>query len=469
VPDARNLRLIRSLTSRRQVFPMIGLPGWRFLDGWRSRAAALLARNRFAASALDQAALSLFNFGMSLCLVRALSATDFGIVSLWMTVSLLAIGIQSALVNGPLSIYLPGAADEDAARRLETALATVNSATLIATGVGVWLALTIGDAEWAPSDTLTTIAVIAYVVTSLYREYHRSVAFSRQDMGMLLRVDIPYLVGTTACLVVMLAWPQHFGSLAVAFFVLSLGAIASRLCLWRQLRGHRPRPLTRGVLLPYRRVAHEIGWSVVGVTTTHLAGRSYVYVTIEMVGLAALAAINVVGVLMRPVRTLITAWGRTALPQLAGHFAARRIDAFDRMIMHAFIGAGAVSLAWSILVCLAWGPIEHHFLAGKYPDAWLLVLPWAVTVALQCLEYTVNIALQSAREFKFLAYTTLLTAPLTVAATIGAIHWHGYTWTIYGTAFGSVVALGMEASRLYIVRRRVIGAEPASPNAAQAG
>jgi O-antigen/teichoic acid export membrane protein len=448
---------------------MVGLRVWRFVDPRRPRAAALIARNRFAASALDQIALSVFNFGMSLCLVRALSTTDFGIVSLWMTVSLFAIGIQNALVNGPLSIYLPGMADEEAARHLETALATVNLAAIIATGVGVWLAVTMSDAEWAPSDTLTTVAVIAYVVTSLVRENHRSIAYSRQDMGMLMRVDAPYIAVTTVCLVAMLVWPQHFGSLAIAFFVLAVGPIASRFFLRRRLLGHRPRPLTRGVLQPYRRVAHEIGWSVIGVTTNHLAGRSYVYVTIEMVGLASLAAINVVGVLIRPIRTLITAWGRAALPQLAGHFAARRIDAFDRIVVQAFIGAGAASIAWSILFCLAWRPIEHYFLAGKYPDAWTLVLPWAVTVALQCLEYTVNIALQAAREFKFLASTTLITAPLTVAATIGVILWHGYTWTVYGTALGSAVALGLEAGRLYVVRRRALGAEPASATTAQVG
>src|SRR5580704_581989 len=167
---------------------MVGLRVWRFVDPWRPRMAALIARNRFAASAVDQIALSVFNFGMSLCLVRALSTTDFGIVSLWMTVSLFAIGIQNALVNGPLSVYLPGAADANAARRLEIAFATVNLATLIATGIGVWLVVIVSDAEWAPTDTLTTIAVIAYVVTSLYREYHRSLAYSRRDMGLLMRV-----------------------------------------------------------------------------------------------------------------------------------------------------------------------------------------------------------------------------------------------------------------------------------------
>src|SRR6185437_7681306 len=139
---------------------------------------------------------------------------------------------------------------------------------------------------------------------------------------------------------------------------------------------------------PYRRVAGEIGWSLTGVIATHLHGRSYVYVTINLVGLAGLAAINVVGVLFRPVRTMLTAWGRSALPQLAAAHADGRVAAFDRLTLRAFAVAGTASALWTAVLWLGWEPISRHFLAGKYPDAALLLLPWAVAAGLQCMEYT---------------------------------------------------------------------------------
>ncbi|HYM74049.1 MAG TPA: hypothetical protein VET89_13795 [Stellaceae bacterium] len=425
------------------------------------RAEELFSHYRFATSALDQIALSVFNFALTLCLVRTLSATDFGIVSLWMTVSLFALGIQNALVNTPLSVYLPAAADDEARSRLEAALATVNLATLSAAAIGVVVVNLVSDAEWAAPDWITTVAVTAFIVTVLYREYYRSIAFAKHDMAMLVLIDAPYLAVTTGCLVVMLVWPQHFASLAVAFLALTLGGIASQACRRRRPEERRARPFGRGGLQPYRRVGREVGWSLVGVIASHLHGRSYVYVTINLVGLAGLAAINVVGVLFRPVGTLMMAWGRSALPQLAGHYAARRIEAFDKIVWRAFAAAGAASAAWTLLLWLCWQPIERHFLAGKYPDAWLLVIPWAVAAGLHCAEYTVGIALQAAREFRFLAYTTLLSAPLTVAATAAVILWHGYTWTMYGSAFGHVVVLAMEGGRLFVIRRRLIALLPA--------
>src|ERR1700733_6223142 len=99
----------------------------------RSRLTAVFARYRYAIAALDQASLSVFGFALNLCLLRALSATDYGIVSLWMTMAPLAISVQAALVNGPLNIHPPGTTEPAAARRLEAALATVNLLAVLAT------------------------------------------------------------------------------------------------------------------------------------------------------------------------------------------------------------------------------------------------------------------------------------------------------------------------------------------------
>ena len=48
----------------------------------RRRLGGVLQRYRYGVSALDQIALSVFGFALNLCLVRALSATDYGIVTL---------------------------------------------------------------------------------------------------------------------------------------------------------------------------------------------------------------------------------------------------------------------------------------------------------------------------------------------------------------------------------------------------
>jgi O-antigen/teichoic acid export membrane protein len=425
------------------------------------RAAALLARHRFAVAALDQAALSLAGFALTLGLVRVLSATDFGIVSLWMTVSLFAFGIQNALVNTPLSVYPPGAIDENAKRRLESSLASVNAAALALAALAIVAVDALAAAEWAPKDLPTAAAVPVFVVAGLYREYYRSVAFSRRDMGLLVLVDAPFLAVTGLCLAAMLAWPRQTAGLFPAFAALSLGSLASRVCLhWRRAAKDKLRLFARGWTAAYRPIFGEVRWSFAGVVATHLHGRGYVYIVTGFAGLAALATINVVGVLFRPARTFLTAWGRLALPQLAALHAERRGAEFDRAVWRAFAGALALSLGWTAAVWFAWPLIDRYFLAGKYGDAWLLVLPWALSAGCNCVGYTISTALQAARDFRFLACTTLISAPVTAAA-VALMLWRcGYLSAMYGVAFGDALALAMVIARLYALRRRAGAAQP---------
>src|SRR5579883_3412208 len=196
----------------------------------RVRLAAFFGRCSYAVAAADQVALSLFNFVLNLALVRLLSATDFGIVSLWIAVSLLAVGVQNALVNGPLSVYLPAARDAAAAARLEAALATVNLAATVAIAAAAGGVILFADAEWAPHEPLVALAIPLFIGIGLYREYGRSTAFSRHDMAMLLWIDLPYLAATAACLAAMLICPQRLAGLLAAFLAMSAAGAAGSAC-----------------------------------------------------------------------------------------------------------------------------------------------------------------------------------------------------------------------------------------------
>ncbi len=440
------------------------------LDRLRSRLAGLRGRYRYGASVLDQIVLSVFGFGLSLSLVRALSATDYGMVSLWMTLGLLTIGIQDALVNGPLSTHVPAAPDPPSARRLAGAIAIVNLLAIAAmTGLVVLVNVSI-EAEWTPRDLLAAITIPVFVAAGMYREFYRSLAFSRHDMAMLLWIDGPYVAVTTLCLAAMFIWPERFANLAIAFLAISAGCIAGQLCLRGRFAGPKLRPFRRGWWGEYRKILRDVSWALVGVLTTHLHGRSYVYVTVNLVGLAGLAAITVVGLLFRPVRIMVTSWGRTALPELATYLADGQFKAFDRAVVRAFAATIVASAVWPVALWLGWHVIERHFLAGQYPDAWLLVLPWAIAAALDALGHIVSIPLRAAREFKFLACATVLSAPVTIGATAGAIIWQGYTWTMYGVALGNLLTLVMCCGRLYAVRREIPAApRPLRPEPIEAG
>jgi len=423
----------------------------------------VFARYRYAVAAFDQAALSIFGFALNICLLRALSATDYGIVSLWMTMALFAVSVQAALVTGPLNIYLPGAEDAAAARRLEAALATVNLLAVLAAAAIAGIANLLGGAEWASHDPLTMIAIPLFVAAGMYREYYRSTAFSRRDMTMLLWVDGPYLAVTTMCLGAMVLWPQRFADLAAAFLAMTIGCLVSQLCT--RLRGEGGgRLFPAGWIATYRRISGEVAWSLAGVFANHIQGRSYVYIATSLAGMASLATINAIGLLFRPVSVLVNAWGSAALPHLSAALANGRIGEFDRIIAKALVGAALASVAIGAALWFAWPPIERHLLAGKYTDGVVLLLPWAVASGTSVLRYVGGIGLLAARQFKFLAVAQSICGVATAVTTAGFILWQGYAGAIWGVAIGNAACLVWEMVRLRGVRQQRLAAATAQPN-----
>jgi O-antigen/teichoic acid export membrane protein len=272
-------------------------------------------------------------------------------------------------------------------------------------------------------------------------------------MAMLLWTDLPYLATTTLCLVAMVVWPARFGTLSGAFMALSLGCAVSQLCLRRRRTEPAPRLFRRGTLAPYRAIAGEVSWSLVGVVANHIETRSYTYIATSMIGLVALAAINIVGVLFRPITVLSSAWARTALPQLSGMLARREIAAFDRMLAWALAATAIGSAAWYLALLACWDPVEQFVLAGKYPDAEALLLPWAAASAASTLRYVAGIGLVAARQFKFLAHVQIVCGAIAAVATVAMILWHGMVGAMWGIAIGNAACLAMILVRLRGIRR----------------
>jgi O-antigen/teichoic acid export membrane protein len=145
---------------------------------------------------------------------------------------------------------------------------------------------------------------------------------------------------------------------------------------------------------------------------------------------------------------LVTAWGRRELPRLAALWAGREIGTFRSHLWWAAAAVLASSIGWCAALWLAWSAIERFVLAGKYPDAYRLLLPWALAATLGQLEYVVGIGLQAMREFRFLAYTQFVGGSVAIAGTTAGILWGGYTFSMYGIALGATACVAMELGRL---------------------
>jgi O-antigen/teichoic acid export membrane protein len=417
----------------------------------------LLHRYRYLVSAVDQIGLSVFNFILNIALLRFLTTTEYGVMSLWISVSLFTVGLQNATVNTPLSVYAPHAREKGAGRLMEGGLATVNLAVvgaLVAATAGI---VSFGGGDWAPRGPGAALAIPIFVGSNLFREYFRSIAFARRDMPMLALIDGPYLAVTTVCILFMLTWGQRHASLAVAFVALSVGCVVG--CFGGHLRLRDLRLFPAGWLTSYRSIAGEVAWSLLGVLANHAQARSYVYLATSLAGLKALAAISAVGMLFRPVGLLMTAWERSARPDLASMIAARQAGRFALALARGLAAAAVGSVAWTLALLIIWQVIERRVLGGKYPDAGGLILPWAVASGVMLGRYVIGVGLQAAREFKFLAYAQIIGGIVSTVAVAAMIEWRGYTWTMWGMTAGEAACFLLSTVRLHSVCRAA-GAVP---------
>jgi O-antigen/teichoic acid export membrane protein len=118
------------------------------------------------------------------------------------------------------------------------------------------------------------------------------------------------------------------------------------------------------------------------------------------------------------------------------------------------LGAIAIgSVVWYLALLACWDPVERWVLAGKYPAAQALLLPWAAASAASTLRFVAGTGLVAARQFKFLAHVQIVCGALAAAATVAMILWQGMAGAMWGIAIGNGACLAMILVRLRDVRR----------------
>ena len=150
---------------------------------------------------------------------------------------------------------------------------------------------------------------------------------------------------------------------------------------------------------PTAAIAGEVSWSLVGVFANHVETRSYAYIATSMVGLAALAAINIVGVLFRPITVLMNAWAKTTLPQLSAQCwrAARSPRSTGCWPCASPRPRSAASRGiWRSGRLL--GPGRALRPRRQISRSAALLLPWAAASAASVLRYVAGIGLIAARR-----------------------------------------------------------------------
>ena len=397
-------------------------------------------KRRLILSVADQAIVSAFNFGLNLFLIRMAAPQEFGLFAIVTAASLFSTMVQNALVNTPLSVHLPIAPDDARRTRLLRVFTAANAllTLLVVTIGGLTLALWLGSGQ-----SMTALSACLYLASQFVREYYRALMAVEGRLASLFRTDLACIVLAVSALAALFVLDEaQRPILPSVFLIVGLAGTISIVpaCIASARLGSL-RALIADMRQVFRDQWHEIRWSLLGVITTEIQNRGYVYIAAAVFGPAAVAQLQAGRILFGPLNLLSGAWARGARPQLAGLIGHADASGFDAMLGRAMRGFALFNLLFLAGLWMVWPLLSPLVFHGKYPDLEYLVAAWGIAnIAFQC-RSCLGIGVQAMRRFRELTMATIAGAAVSLVLTAAACYAGQAIWLIGPVIAGECVAL----------------------------
>ncbi|HJV42699.1 hypothetical protein [Caulobacter sp.] len=390
--------------------------------------------SRYLISAFEQALWSLLNFGVNLLLIRFVAPDHYGAFVFWASCGFVLSSLQNALTVCHLQALAPSDPRRPSVERL---MHGVNLIFLVVVG----LACLGATLAWRGAGSLYGAPAAAlFVPAYLLQQYVRALAFSRGRPGLaaaqtaLVFALVVTLLGAALLRGETLYADGVLWRLGVAYAV-SGGASA----VWA-LRG-QGRLFQPGGLATYAGYAKQSAWVFLGVSSTELLSRFYVFIVAGWFGAAALAALSATQQLLRPIPLLAVSWSMVARNDLARRRDREEWGAFARGLMVAGGGGLVIAALWTAILHFAWPVLALHLFGGKYvAEGWMAAL-WGVSAAITLGQTVVSTGLQVLRAFKPLALANTAASLAAAAAILLIMRGMGPAGAIVGTAVGQLIEL----------------------------
>jgi O-antigen/teichoic acid export membrane protein len=383
-------------------------------------------------SGLDQALISLTNFGTSILLARALSPTQFGAYGVGFILLRLARAFQEGLIVQPMTAMAPSMernprrAYVSATGWLQLGLAAAEALACVVLG---GLLIRLGNNVAGP----TLFAMWCPLLLAQPQEFIRRVFYTLDQVDLAVLNTLVSGVAQLAYLVWVLSAGADSGTVGLYAIGWSSGAaLALGLVQTRDLW------VRRGVdLVAAWRKNWAFGrWVLGGTTGSWIAIEVYPVLTAGLVSFAATGAYRALQNVVAPVHSLLRAMDTYFTPRLADRRRVAGDAGVLRMVRRMYLVTGpvvvgvliaAVALARPLLGWL-YGPTYLTYAGGM---GWmalfyaLLYAYWPLQSALKALEKTRPIFVASL-------------AALVVMATVGVLAI--LRWGVYGTIGGQALS-----------------------------
>ncbi len=406
--------------------------------------------SRYLTSIIEQALWSLLNLGVTLLLAKLASPDEFGVFVFWSSSAYVLSSLQNALTLCHLQVLPPGSGLAPQRREVERLMLAVTLAFLAATTI---VTVVVATAMQAAGSPFGAPAAALLVPAFLLQQYVRFLCFSRGEAltaaiqtGAVLLLAAT-LLGLGGYLLNPLDANEMLLLLGAAYGLVGLvGMIRAMRGLWSGLTFRK--------LKAYGSYVRQSGWIFLGVASSELLARFYVFAVGGLLGNAVLALLSFSQTFLRPVPLLALSWSMVGRNDLVRRREAADWSGFARMILAVCVGGVLVAGAWSLMIAAGWPLITRWLFDSKYIEAGPLIPLWGLAAAMGFLQLVLSTGLQVLKAFKALALANAGASVVAAFAILLAMGPLGYQGAILGTAFGQgLESLAMGVILALLLRR----------------
>ncbi len=410
----------------------------------------------FAVTLFGEVVQSGFHFALNIMLVRSLTQHDYGVFAIVFLAGGLALTYVRALAGVPISTFLPAQRDRRAGRAIDVTFGTGALAVSVVVGLGIAGFLVV-------ADTVNPVAGGAFVLLWCLRSYLRLALYAKNLAAFATASDVTFALSGAALAFLLVHGDDAartdgvFVALACAHAV---GIATALLAVRQPIR----LSLKASSWRRYHTIRRQLGWSLVGVTTTNLQGQGQTLAMALLLGPDAYAPIAAALILFAPLRL-----GAAALVNMTQPEMGAQIGRGDRRgaVRLAGLTAGLLLLgctAYGLLLLVSMPLIETHFFAARFSGqafGLIVLILWAV-VTVSLTYAPLRVLLEVLQDFRFLAALSAVAAVaglLTVCALLLTVP---PEWSLLGLLMSELLIL-IGCAAVLRPRRSGTGPAAASP------
>ena len=400
--------------------------GTRDLLGYATRIRDL---SRAGSGVIDQAFVSLANFGLGVVVARLVAPTEFGAFGVAFAIYLVALNIARGFATGPLLIRF---SSRDVGTLAEAAAKATGLALLLGILSGA-LCLILGFV-FPPPLSGGFIGLATALPGLLLQDALRYVLFTARRGHLAILNDLVW----TVVLVPLIAIVVLSGNASVFSLVVCWGAGAAAAALVGILRA--------GVI---PRVPEAISWwrehwditpGFLMSELIQMGGTQLVQFAIGgLVGLSAVGSLRGAEILLGPTSMLTMGVALTMVPAASGLTGA--LPQLRRLAVKLSVLLGLAGAIWGAMLLFLPKTIGQQILGASWEGARSVLVPIILFATLTLLSTGPKIALRALEDASRTLQVSTLASVITVASAVAGSFAAGVIGGAWGLAFGGLVSV----------------------------